>query len=353
MNSRRPAEQKGRRWGLETEQNGRSSRTENKDITKYYVARLPGNRSSKDISEVLGTLGDIARVYIARKRDKSGYRYGFASFKGVKYTRELEKRMSNVWMGIFKLFINVAKFTKENEDRSDEETKDQKFKTKEDKLSDQATKENFRYGNYVSNGFYYAGVVAGKHQETGRRKEVVVFEFAKAYVELHGSAIIGKTKDLWTLRKLKIVMKEANYGDSIIKYLGGLNVFIVFKSSFEAESFRVDVLGFGWFNFVEIWRGQPVAFERLAWLKIYGIPLHLAGNETYDSVRRCFGKVIHASQRQMEDNFLLYDCVCVMIDVVKRMEEEVVIVEEGKRFRVWVEEERGDWTLDSVDNQFD
>ncbi|MFS7981591.1 hypothetical protein Hanom_Chr10g00952771 [Helianthus anomalus] len=96
---------------------------------------------------------------------------------------------------------------------------------------------------------------------------------------------------------------------------------------------------------------QTFSFERIAWLNIHGVPLHLSGNETFDSIGRCFGKVIHASQRQPEDNFLTYDSVCVLTDTVNRIEEVVSIVEEGKRFKVWVEEERRDWVPDSIENQ--
>ncbi|XP_022015252.1 uncharacterized protein LOC110914931 [Helianthus annuus] len=40
-----------------------------------------------------------------------------------------------------------------------------------------------------------------------------------------------------------------------------------------------------------------------------------------------------------------------MTDTVKRIEEEVVIIEDGKRFRIWVEEERGEWVPDSFENK--
>ncbi|KAJ0520834.1 hypothetical protein HanIR_Chr10g0463781 [Helianthus annuus] len=152
---------------------------------------------------------------------------------------------------------------------------------------------------------------------------------------------------------MKVLMKEAKFGDAVIKYLGGLSILVVLKSTLEADSFRSTAPGFGWFNSMEIWRGQLVAFERVAWLNIYGVSLHLSGNETFDSVGRCFGKVLHASQRQPEDNLLTLDCVCVITDSVKRIEEVVTIIEEGKRFRVWVEEEMGEWVPDSVENQED
>ncbi|MFS7929957.1 putative RNA-binding domain superfamily [Helianthus anomalus] len=48
------------------------------------------------------------------KRDKNGFRFGFVSFKGVKDVANMEKNMKNVWMGSFKLFINIARFALDN-----------------------------------------------------------------------------------------------------------------------------------------------------------------------------------------------------------------------------------------------
>ncbi|MFS7984266.1 hypothetical protein Hanom_Chr11g00984481 [Helianthus anomalus] len=59
-------------------------------------------------------------------------------------------------------------------------------------------------------------------------------------------------KDLLTLRKLDILLKEARYGKSTIKYLGGLSNLVVFKSKAEADCFRAEASGFGWFSNMEI-----------------------------------------------------------------------------------------------------
>ncbi|KAJ0446745.1 hypothetical protein HanHA89_Chr17g0697661 [Helianthus annuus] len=189
--------------------------------------------------------------------------------------------------------------------------------------------------SFVSGEKSYASSLSGKQQPGAFTKEVVVSEFAKAYVELHRKVIMEKTKDLWTLREMDILLKEAKFGESIIKYLGGLNVLVVFNSEVEADCFRSEAPGFGWFTSVEIWKAI----------------LSKAGNEVFDSVGRCFGKVVHASQRQLEDNFLITDSVCVLTDSVNRIEEVVSIVEEGKRFRIWVKEEMGDWIPESIENQ--
>ncbi|XP_022032259.1 uncharacterized protein LOC110933337 [Helianthus annuus] len=317
-------------------------------ISKFFVSRLPEKCSSKDVEEALGSYGAIQGVYIAKKRDKNGYRFGFASFLGVKDATELEKQMRNIWIRSYRLFINVARFATENDTK---DRKDQSVKEQEVKQNRFKAQEGFRGSSSVNKGSTYADMVTGKSISAGGTKEVKVSEFASAYVDLHNKVIVGKLKDLWYLRKLDILLKEANFGNAVIKYIGGLNVLVVFNSAFEADRFRASSAGFGWFVGVEIWKGQAIAFERMAWLNIHGVPLHLASNETYDSVGRVFGKVIHASQRQAEDNILTVDCVCMLTDTVKRIEEEIVIVEKGRRFRIWIEEERGAWIPDSVDNQ--
>ncbi|MFS7973177.1 putative RNA-directed DNA polymerase [Helianthus anomalus] len=143
-------------------------------------------------------------------------------------------------------------FSKENEERRDGKAKVHIPLVKENREIGH-NKQNFnRFGNFLSSANIYAGIVSGNHQGIASKKGVVVSEYAKAFVELHGLAIIGKTKDLWTLRKLNIYLKEANFGDSTIKYLGGMNVLIVFKSSLVADNFRSNAPGFGWFISVEI-----------------------------------------------------------------------------------------------------
>ncbi|MFS8016403.1 hypothetical protein Hanom_Chr15g01368301 [Helianthus anomalus] len=192
---------------------------------------------------------------------------------------------------------------------------------------------NSSFNNFITSNKTFAGMVAGSQQMKDNQKEVVVSEFVKPYKDLYDKAVIGRVKDLWTLRKMDVLLKEARHGDSNIKYLGGMVI--------RCPGFRV----------VYKCGGLAIAFERLTWLNIHVAPLHLAGNEVYDSIGRCFGKVIHTSQRQSEDNNLSVDCVCIMTDEVKRIEEVVTIIDDGKRFRIWVEEERGEWVPDSVENR--
>ncbi|MFS7986459.1 hypothetical protein Hanom_Chr11g01010611 [Helianthus anomalus] len=272
----------------------------------FFVARIPEKCSSKDVAEILAEFGEL-RINIAWFSAENG----------------------EVWIN---QGINNISTEKPKSQEPQRVPEDRRLKT------------------FVSSARSYVGTVAGEHLNQVKSKEVVVSEFVNAFNMFHDKATVGRVKDLWTLRKLNVLMNEAEFRGPNIKYLGDLNVLIVFKSALEADFFRANAPGFGWFHNLELWKGQAIAFERLAWLNIHGVPLHFSVNEVFDSIGRCFGKVIHASRLNSDDKNLTFDCVGVLTGSVKRIEEEVVISKEGKRYRAWVEEEREDWVPDSVED---
>ncbi|WJX87785.1 hypothetical protein P8452_69940 [Trifolium repens] len=54
--------------------------------------------------------GRVGEVYVPKKRDRRGNRFGFVKFKEVKNVEALSGRLEDVWMGSFKLKVNRAMF---------------------------------------------------------------------------------------------------------------------------------------------------------------------------------------------------------------------------------------------------
>ncbi|MFS7947967.1 putative RNA-binding domain superfamily [Helianthus anomalus] len=74
--------------------------------------------------------------------------------------------------------------------------------------------------------------------------------------------------------------------------------------------------------------GQPIflsnedatlAYERLAWIKFHGVPLHLAENKVFDDVASLFGNVVKGSQLSLNDWDLSTNSVGVLVDVGSRI----------------------------------
>jgi hypothetical protein len=52
----------------------------------------------------------VGEVYIPKKLDKKGRRFGFVKFKEVHEVEKLSESLSDVWIGSFKLWINRSRF---------------------------------------------------------------------------------------------------------------------------------------------------------------------------------------------------------------------------------------------------
>ncbi|KAJ0948870.1 hypothetical protein HanRHA438_Chr01g0032501 [Helianthus annuus] len=97
------------------------------------------------------------------------------------------------------------------------------------------------------------------------------------------------------------------------------------------------------FHSVEKWVGQTLPFERLAWLRVQGIPLHLLDNAVINKIGERFEKVMQGGQHDIWDSNLSYDYVGVLVSEGKRIQEEVIVQWKGRRYTVWVEEQIDDW----------
>ncbi|KAJ0522979.1 putative RNA recognition motif domain, nucleotide-binding alpha-beta plait domain superfamily [Helianthus annuus] len=84
------------------------------NITKFFVTNLPEGCTPWEISEFVKVFGVVTGVYIARKLDKFGNRFGFIKFKDVRDVKELERVLNGTKMGNSKLKVNVARFAYEN-----------------------------------------------------------------------------------------------------------------------------------------------------------------------------------------------------------------------------------------------
>ncbi|KAG5029015.1 hypothetical protein JHK87_012529 [Glycine soja] len=56
--------------------------------------------------------GDVREVYIVKRRNREGRRYGFVRFKGVSDAKGLEVKLDNIFINDYKLFVNLPRFTR-------------------------------------------------------------------------------------------------------------------------------------------------------------------------------------------------------------------------------------------------
>ncbi|KAI3744177.1 hypothetical protein L1987_57253 [Smallanthus sonchifolius] len=118
-------------------------------------------------------------------------------------------------------------------------------------------------------------------------KTINIDEKVNGFSMLHGKAIVGRMKNVEALKSILIFLNNICPGSDPgkVQYLGGLDLLI----SFEDPEFAAVVLEAAKndsdkFLAACLWNGQPLSSERLAWVKVQGIPLHLFSHEVINNV---------------------------------------------------------------------
>ncbi|MFS7951969.1 putative RNA recognition motif domain, nucleotide-binding alpha-beta plait domain superfamily [Helianthus anomalus] len=83
-------------------------------MKKFYVTNLPTGCNPWDVSEFVKVFSEVVGVYIARKKDKEGRKFGFISFRNANDIKEIKCALNGTKIGGFRHKENLAKYAMEN-----------------------------------------------------------------------------------------------------------------------------------------------------------------------------------------------------------------------------------------------
>ncbi|KAJ0735457.1 putative RNA recognition motif domain, nucleotide-binding alpha-beta plait domain superfamily [Helianthus annuus] len=295
-----------------------------KVITKFFVSNLPPKCLSSDLKEVFRLFGSYEGSYIARKLDRLGKRFGFVSFSGIMDVKMMVGEMSDLWMGSFKLFVSVAHFV---DGEKVDVTKDDDVNRRKGKGKAYGFHANPSDGGAQHEKVYIGEGVVGVNGGGGRtfldsllnRNKVDVLSVddnVEGFYQWHNLSVLGRVVDFKRLTELKRCFTSKGWKNVGIKYVSGFTVMLVFKTEEECNNFLMEKDKWSdVFVSLERWNGnQMVADERIAWLKVHGVPVQLAIDQVFDMVGSRYGKVIKSVSMYSEDSiFLTCSLECCVI----------------------------------------
>ncbi|KAF5760294.1 putative RNA recognition motif domain, nucleotide-binding alpha-beta plait domain superfamily [Helianthus annuus] len=301
-------------------------------ITKFFITNLPEGCTPWELKCGVASFGEVSGTFVAKKRDKDGRRFGFASFKDVKDISELEKALKGIKLGGCKLIVNVDRFFFDN--GAGGVPANNSVQRPQQDCNDSGRQFNTRdcrsYRDVVGKGKMEGSSkeVGGSYSDrsAGGWKSVVVPDRMAAFRNLWGVAMVAKSVDLETLVDLNRLLRIAKVNYTNIQYLGGLSTLITFADESVAKNFieAGDVWG-PWFLKLDAWEGQSLPFERVAWIRLLGVPLHLLESDVVKMIGERIGKVLYVPKSSAEEKDLSMARVGVLVGEVDRIKEFVVV----------------------------
>ncbi|KAF5762302.1 putative RNA recognition motif domain, nucleotide-binding alpha-beta plait domain superfamily [Helianthus annuus] len=250
-------------------------------ITKIFISNLPRGCNPWDVADFVKVFGEVSGVYIARKLDKEGRWFGFVSLKNVADVKEMERALNGTKMGDSKLVANLARFAKENVGHAGRKVGDTDRIKKNPSLPTQGYKiQNQAFFN-KGKGKLYSELFNSEQGNAENKipsadESGITIELADetlAFKELIDRALVGRCKDLKVLRNLNSILAENRIAGVSLSYLGGLAMLLNFDVEERCVSFLLEHLVWReWFTSLDPWEGQSLPFERLAWVKVQGVP---------------------------------------------------------------------------------
>ncbi|KAJ0641671.1 putative RNA recognition motif domain, nucleotide-binding alpha-beta plait domain superfamily [Helianthus annuus] len=338
--------------------NDRQGEGNNKVISKFFVSNLPQKCSSQDLKVVLGGFGRYEGAYIARKLDKWGKRFAFVSFAEVNDSGRMVEAISDVWIGSYKLFITVARFVdgmKVQQPAATDHVRKEKAVNIQDHANSNIENHEGRGVNSSVKGLHDSATGNGRsflYSVLNRNKVDVirVDDVVERFSHYKGIGLVGRVVAFNILCTLNVLIHKFGCYSVDLKYLGGFTVALVFKDSGMADKFLTDDSNWSaWFETLFRWDGKVVKVEeRIAWLKVHGVPAQLALDQVFDLIGCRYGKVIKAACLSNDDHNFSYALIGVMSKVRKQIVDWVDIAWRELTFNVWVDEDVGEWIPDGV-----
>lgn len=279
-------------------------------ITTYYITNFPEDYGTKGLSKLFAKWGDVISVYIPKKRNKDGYLFGFAKLQRVTEPKELEKRLDQIWIGSYKLRVNIARFS----------SKKETVTTGNVPVHSHPRKVNRQSYAFVSKGLRFADVVKGtvsrewkvkNHapvtqnvQDEWKGLDFVVEEEDMLWLK---NSYVGYVHEPDIVHTLQDKIKDVGLLSMSVCPMGGDKVLIQTMEGEDFEELAKDAESMlkDWFIDITKWSPQEVAKQRYTWIRCQGVPLHAWKGDFFEYVVSGIGRYVSmdtmtASKRRLD-----------------------------------------------------
>lgn len=233
------------------------------------------------------TLGKLVDTYIVGRKDKSGSYFAFVKFEGVKDIQVMLNSLNKVRCGHCILKVNMAKYEKNPTSKE--------LVKPNCRVLYPRHKKSYDGWNKTSGRRSYADTVRGRSgvPTTSSPPPIPPVNLKSIKAMKNLVSLLGEVTGFQLLSNLPKMINADGEIPCYAYYAGGLKVILKFSSLGAAERYlKNELLWNRWFKWLKPGISDDTQFERIAWVKLIGLPIHLRSDDNAILVASKFGKVI-------------------------------------------------------------
>ncbi|XP_071740115.1 uncharacterized protein [Rutidosis leptorrhynchoides] len=270
-------------------------RRSEKEYQSFFVTNFPEHADVPALWKVFDGYGYLIDVYIAKKRAKSGKRFGFIRFMGVKHVLDMENRLADVWMGSFHFYVEASKFDSTKTTKSLTERVTHVVDVDEDKVpkasnvAPKIIKNPEKTKVDLADENSYASRVSVKKQpvlQTTIEDSDLISISNKDYV------VMAKVKDVGALYSVYKVCLAEGFSNFDIQYVGGYWIWFKFETLVSVSAFKTNDNILSLFYCIKEPSDNFTVDERIVWIEISGLPTCAWGTNASKKLASLFGRFL-------------------------------------------------------------
>ncbi|GJS80758.1 RNA-directed DNA polymerase, eukaryota, partial [Tanacetum coccineum] len=248
-----------------------------------FVSNFPEGCTAKDLWKVCNDYGTVVDVFIPTKKSKVGKRFAFVRFIKVINLDRLIENLNTIWIGRFHLFANPAHFERPKKPNLSSHN-NVAVAPSYPRGVDQA-KGQFQTGSYVNvvNGSSPAAVNGVWNTPVSASPAMVLDDSCVVSRDL-GNYVMGEVKQFSSINTLYVILSNEGFPNAKVVYLGRLWVMIELTSSKSKAKFLKHVGVASWFNCLSNAQSDFVSRDRIVWVDIEGVPMHVWSSTTFHKI---------------------------------------------------------------------
>jgi hypothetical protein len=281
----------------------------NKETTSFFFTNYPADTQVVELWRLFAKFGRVGEVYIPKKLNKQGQRFGFVKFKEVTNVVELSKTLGDIWIGTYHLRINLARFGR-NKQKSPSTTPQEPKQPRGGKAAKVQSDKSFKS---VVVGETSKSVSEVPNEEEPPAIPILDVEVEDEFLQTLIGSYVGLMKKGVEIRALQMKFNMAGLQAVQVAAMGG-GLVLFYRGSQVPVGSPVNSITW-WGDLLEdirAWTPNLVCSRRKLWVRLYGIPLHAWGIKTFKAIASRCGEFITVDAGTMNRN--RFDVARVQLD---------------------------------------
>ncbi|KAK8469885.1 hypothetical protein PHAVU_004G009401 [Phaseolus vulgaris] len=252
-------------------------------FTTFFFSNFPNGYGEKDMFKIFQRWARVKEVYISHRLNKWGRRFGFVRLFDVKNVVKLEKELDQIYIGNRKLFVNIPKYRRHQEENNrvgEKETRPLNGRKKPEGNEESVSNKRKEVWVEKRGKKSFADVVRGQAQREWKGPGLKIQKQSLPWME---NSVVGHFCAELDFEQL---------GEEFVR--GGMNMVkvrslgdnLALLTPREGESMKELVkLNKEWFDsiFISIkpWSTESVATHKVVWVRCFGLPISLWSKECF------------------------------------------------------------------------